>query len=79
MPGANERRFSKERKSPRVGTITYLIWHRFVSNVGVEIDVKDLQKELGTTEIHSKIEIIANNYQLNINRCGPRLYILEEI
>ena len=78
MAGAIERRYRKN-KSPREGTMTHRIWHRFVSNIGVQIDVLALAKELGVKDIHSDIGIINNNYRLNIMRCGKGLYILEEL
>lgn len=78
MAGAIERRYQKH-KSPREGTVTHHIWHRFVSNIGVQIDVLTMAKELGVKDIHSAIGTINNNYRLNIMRCGTGLYILEEL
>ena len=77
--GARGRRISKIRNTPREGTVTYQVWHRFVNNIGVQIDILQMAKELGTKDIHSKIEIINNNYRLDIRRVGRGIFVLDEI
>ena len=73
------KRHERRQKAPREGTMTHKGWHRFVNNLGVQIDVKKLSEELGTKDIHSKIEVVSNNYSLDIRRVGPSLYVLDEL
>lgn len=59
--------------------MTYQVWHLFVNNLGVKIDVLKLTKELGIKNTHATIQRINDNYMLDIRRCGYGVYVLDEI